>query len=61
MVQAQDAVLQAMNEDLMKLQEGVYYGHINSCMDILEKFFSESGHPRYNPHVSRGCEIYMSN
>ena len=61
MVQAQDAALQAMNEDLMKLQEGVYYGHINSRTDILEKFLSESGHPRYNPHVSRGCEIFLSN
>lgn len=51
--QAQDAALQAMNEDLMKLQEGVYYGHINSRTDVLEKFLSESGHPRYNPHIIR--------
>ena len=61
MVQAQDAALQAMNEDLMKLQEGVYYVHINFHTDILEKFLSESGHPRYNPHVRRGCEIFFSN
>lgn len=51
--QAQDAALQAMNEDLTKIQEGVYYGHINSRTDILEKFLSESGHPRYNPHIIR--------
>ena len=40
-----------MNEELPKLQEGVYYGAINIRTDILEKFLTEEGQPRYNPQV----------
>lgn len=40
-----------MNEELPRLQEGVYYGAINLRTDILEKFLSEEGQPRYNPQV----------
>jgi len=40
-----------MNDELPRLQEGVYYGQINIRTDILEKFLSEEGQPRYNPQV----------
>eukprot|EP00250_Pteridium_aquilinum_P011892 c20372_g1_i1 orf=227-5122(+) len=43
--------LQAMNEELPKIQEGVYFGHINSHTDILEKFLKEKTYARYNPHI----------
>ncbi|XP_024372023.1 UDP-glucose:glycoprotein glucosyltransferase isoform X2 [Physcomitrium patens] len=45
------AAAQAMNEELPRLQEGVYYGAINLRTDILEKFLSEEGQPRYNPQI----------
>jgi hypothetical protein len=41
-----------MNEELPRLQEGVYYGAINIRTDILEKFLTEEGQPRYNPQVA---------
>lgn len=40
-----------MNEELPRIQEQVYYGHISSRTDVLEKFLSESGITRYNPQV----------
>ncbi|KAI5067704.1 hypothetical protein GOP47_0018232 [Adiantum capillus-veneris] len=40
--------LQAMSEELPKIQEGVYFGHINSHTDILEKFLKEKAYFRYN-------------
>lgn len=40
-----------MNDELPRLQEGVYYGQINIRTDILEKFLTEEGQPRYNPQV----------
>lgn len=51
------AATQAMNEELPRLQEGVYYGHINQRTDILDKFLTEDGEPRYNPQVwsTAGC------
>lgn len=43
--------MNAMNDELPRIQEQVYYGHINSHTDVLDKFLSESGVPRYNPQV----------
>lgn len=40
-----------MNEELPRIQEQVYYGHINSKTDVLEKILSENGYRRYNPQV----------
>lgn len=49
---AQDALMNAMNDELPRIQEQVYYGHINSHTDILDKFLSESSISRYNPQAS---------
>lgn len=43
--------LQAMSEELPKIQEGVYFGHINAHTDILEKFLKEKTYFRYNPDI----------
>ena len=43
--------MNAMNDELPRIQEQVYYGHISSHTDVLEKFLSESGINRYNPQV----------
>lgn len=40
-----------MNDELPRIQEQVYYGHINSRTDVLDKFLSENGISRYNPQV----------
>ncbi|THU65445.1 hypothetical protein C4D60_Mb05t03700 [Musa balbisiana] len=47
----QEASINAMNEELPRIQEQVYYGHINSKTDVLEKFLSENGYRRYNPQI----------
>lgn len=47
----EDAVINAMNDELPRIQEQVYYGHINSHTDVLDKFLSESGYHRYNPQI----------
>lgn len=47
----QEALLNAMNDELQRIQEQVYYGNINSYTDVLEKVLSESGINRYNPQV----------
>ncbi|THG16451.1 hypothetical protein TEA_010218 [Camellia sinensis var. sinensis] len=47
----EDALTNAMNDELPRIQEQVYYGHINSHTDVLDKFLSESGVPRYNPKI----------
>ncbi|XP_009780014.1 UDP-glucose:glycoprotein glucosyltransferase isoform X1 [Nicotiana sylvestris] len=47
----EDALMNAMNDELPRIQEQVYFGHINSHTDILEKFLSESGVQRYNPQI----------
>ena len=62
-----------MNEELPRIQEQVYYGHISSHTDILEKFLSESGYQRYNPlvlvsgfsqasakHISHVCNLLIT-
>lgn len=43
--------MNAMNEELPRIQEQVYYGQINSHTDVLDKFLSESGVQRYNLKV----------
>ncbi|KAK9286489.1 hypothetical protein L1049_014887 [Liquidambar formosana] len=48
---SEDALVNAMNEELPRIQEQVYYGHINSHTDVLDKFLSESGIHRYNPQI----------
>ena len=44
--------MNAMNDELPRIQEQVYYGQINSHTDVLDKFLSESGISRYNPQVN---------
>jgi UDP-glucose:glycoprotein glucosyltransferase len=51
--------MNAMNDELPRIQEQVYYGHIQSHTDVLEKFLSESSYKRYNPSVStKFSDIY---
>ncbi|XP_015878960.3 UDP-glucose:glycoprotein glucosyltransferase isoform X1 [Ziziphus jujuba] len=47
----EEALMNAMNDELPRIQEQVYYGHINSRTDVLDKFLSESGLSRYNPQI----------
>lgn len=47
----EEALMNAMNDELPKIQEQVYFGHINSHTDVLDKFLSESGVNRYNPLI----------
>ncbi|KAF3444470.1 hypothetical protein FNV43_RR14162 [Rhamnella rubrinervis] len=47
----EEALMNAMNDELPRIQEQVYYGHISSRTDVLEKFLSESGINRYNPQI----------
>ncbi|KAK9134686.1 hypothetical protein Syun_014016 [Stephania yunnanensis] len=47
----EDALVNAMNDELPRIQEQVYYGHINSHTNVLDKFLSESAHRRYNPQI----------
>ncbi|GAB4848141.1 hypothetical protein Ancab_002807 [Ancistrocladus abbreviatus] len=47
----EDALINAVNEEVPRLQEQVYYGHIGSHTDVLDKFISESGISRYNPQI----------
>ncbi|CAK9160518.1 unnamed protein product [Ilex paraguariensis] len=47
----EEALMNAMNDELPRIQEQVYYGHINSHTDVLDKFLSESGIQRYNPQI----------
>ncbi|KAJ8506506.1 hypothetical protein OPV22_007392 [Ensete ventricosum] len=57
----QEASINAMNEELPRIQEQVYYGHINSKTDVLEKFLSENGYRRYNPQIlSEGHKKFSS-
>lgn len=52
--QSEDALMNTMNEELPRIQEQVYYRHITSRTNVLEKFLSESGHRRYNPQITGG-------
>ncbi|XP_057977897.1 UDP-glucose:glycoprotein glucosyltransferase [Malania oleifera] len=47
----EEALINAMNDELPRIQEQVYYGQINSRTDVLDKFLSESGIQRYNPQI----------
>ncbi|PWA75078.1 UDP-glucose:glycoprotein glucosyltransferase [Artemisia annua] len=47
----EEALMSAMNDELPRIQEQVYYGQINSRTDVLDKFLSESGIQRYNPQI----------
>ncbi|KAL3814493.1 hypothetical protein ACJIZ3_015761 [Penstemon smallii] len=47
----EEVLINAMNDELPRIQEQVYYGHINSQTDVLDKFLSESGVQRYNPKI----------
>ncbi|KAM3408479.1 hypothetical protein ACQJBY_001541 [Aegilops geniculata] len=48
----EDATMNAMNDELPRIQEQVYYGHIQSHTDVLEKFLAESSYKRYNPSIT---------
>ncbi|KAK9110137.1 hypothetical protein Sjap_018197 [Stephania japonica] len=47
----EDSLVNAMNDELPRIQEQVYYGHINSHTNVLDKFLSENAHRRYNPQI----------
>ncbi|PWZ22759.1 UDP-glucose:glycoprotein glucosyltransferase [Zea mays] len=49
---SEEATMNAMNDELPRIQEQVYYGHIQSHTDILEKFLSENSYKRYNPSIT---------
>ncbi|KAI4967941.1 hypothetical protein ZWY2020_010394 [Hordeum vulgare] len=48
----EDATMNAMNDELPRIQEQVYYGHIQSHTDVLEKFLSESSYKLHNPSIT---------
>ncbi|KAK4837948.1 hypothetical protein QYF36_009741 [Acer negundo] len=48
---SEEVLMNAMNEELLRIQEQVYYGQISSYSNILDKFLSESGINRYNPQI----------
>ncbi|KAJ7002680.1 UDP-glucose:glycoprotein glucosyltransferase isoform X1 [Populus alba x Populus x berolinensis] len=48
---SEEVLMNAMNDELPRIQEQVYYGQINSHTDVLDKFLSESGISRYNPQI----------
>ncbi|XP_010436736.1 PREDICTED: UDP-glucose:glycoprotein glucosyltransferase-like [Camelina sativa] len=50
----EETLLNAMNDEFPKIQEQVYYGQIESHTNVLDKLLSESGLPRYNPHIISG-------
>ncbi|KAE8009047.1 hypothetical protein FH972_005504 [Carpinus fangiana] len=47
----EESLINAMNDELPRIQEQVYYGHIQSRTDVLDKFLSENGISRYNPQI----------
>jgi hypothetical protein len=49
--------MNAINYELPRIQEQVYYGHIQSHTDILDKFLAESSYKRYNPSVSTNISV----
>lgn len=58
----EESLINAMNDELSRIQEQVYFGQINSRTDVLDKFLSESGCPRYNPQIvgSKGKPKFTS-
>lgn len=59
----EETLLNAMNDELPKIQEQVYYGQIESRTNVLDKLLSESGLSRYNPQVGNftgiSCNLLM--
>ncbi|CDO97566.1 unnamed protein product [Coffea canephora] len=53
----EEALFNAMNDELPRIQEQVYYGLINSNTDVLDKFLAESGIQRYNPQIIAGGKV----
>ncbi|KAL4354673.1 hypothetical protein GQ457_06G002390 [Hibiscus cannabinus] len=53
----EEALMNAMNDELPRIQEQVYYGQINSHTDVLDKFLSENGVSRYNPQIVGGGKV----
>ncbi|XP_054800106.1 UDP-glucose:glycoprotein glucosyltransferase isoform X1 [Prosopis cineraria] len=47
----EEALINALNDETPRIQEQVYFGHINSHTDVLAKFLSEAGIQRYNPRI----------
>ncbi|KAJ8425780.1 hypothetical protein Cgig2_020918 [Carnegiea gigantea] len=47
----EEALVSAVNDELPRIQEQVYYGNIDSHTDVLDKFLLESGVSRYNPQI----------
>ncbi|XP_012458584.1 UDP-glucose:glycoprotein glucosyltransferase [Gossypium raimondii] len=54
---SEDALINAMNDELPRIQEQVYYGKINSHTNVLDKFLSENGVSRYNPQIIAGGKV----
>ncbi|KAE8669400.1 UDP-glucose:glycoprotein glucosyltransferase [Hibiscus syriacus] len=52
-----EALINAMNDELPRIQEQVYYGQITSHTDVLDKFLSENGVSRYNPQIIVGGNV----
>ncbi|KAI4342257.1 hypothetical protein MLD38_026900 [Melastoma candidum] len=55
----EEALLNAMNDELPKIQEQVYYGHISSHTNVLDKFLTENGVSRYNPQIIAESKTQM--
>lgn len=53
----QEALMNAMNDELPRIQEQVYYGQISAKTDVLDKFLSETGIHRYNPQVRHNVSL----
>ncbi|KAJ0010856.1 hypothetical protein Pint_33129 [Pistacia integerrima] len=53
----EEALINAMNDELPRIQEQVYYGHISSRTDVLDKFLSENGISRYNPQIIADAKV----
>lgn len=54
----QESLINAISDELPRIQEQVYYGYINSRTDVLDKFLSEDGISRYNPQVKECLESF---
>ncbi|KAE9601240.1 putative glycosyl transferase, family 8, nucleotide-diphospho-sugar transferase [Lupinus albus] len=48
----EESLINALNDETPRIQEQVYYGQIDSNTDVLDKFLSEGGIPRYNPKIT---------
>ncbi|KAI5390090.1 hypothetical protein KIW84_075422 [Lathyrus oleraceus] len=48
---AEEALLNALNDETQRLQEQVYFGQIKSHTDVLDKLLSEAGIQHYNPQI----------